>query len=95
MPPADGHNTTGEFLPSAHGFSGPLLTSLPGFPTPIDQRILNATSQVDGFPFNIDMNRGDETGIGKLLDVSMYLAITYVDFSFQMNRLGVWLNWSI
>ncbi|KAJ8509455.1 hypothetical protein ONZ45_g8375 [Pleurotus djamor] len=64
VPPADNHNTTGQFLPSAHGFNGTLMTSLPGFPTPIDPMILNATKQVPGFPFNIDMNRGDEIGIG-------------------------------
>ncbi|KAJ8516164.1 hypothetical protein ONZ45_g6506 [Pleurotus djamor] len=62
--PADNHNTTGQFLPSAHGFDGELMTSLPGYPTPIDNMIIEATSQVPGFPFNIDMNRGDETGIG-------------------------------
>ncbi|KAJ8516162.1 hypothetical protein ONZ45_g6504 [Pleurotus djamor] len=62
--PADNHNTTGQFLPSAHGFDGELMTSLPGFPTPIDDMILEATTQVPGFPYNVDMNRGDETGIG-------------------------------
>ena len=65
VPPADNHNTSGQFLPQAHGFSGTLLTSLPGFPTGIDQRVLDATSQISGFEFNIDMNRGDETGIGE------------------------------
>ncbi|KAJ8516161.1 hypothetical protein ONZ45_g6505 [Pleurotus djamor] len=62
--PADNHNTTGEFLPSAHGFDGKVMTSLPGYPTAIDSLILTATSQLPEFPFNIDMNRGDETGIG-------------------------------
>ncbi|KAJ8516145.1 hypothetical protein ONZ45_g6499 [Pleurotus djamor] len=64
VPPADNHNTTGQFLPSAHGFDGTLMTSLPGYPTAIDNMILEATTQVPGFPFNVDMNRGDETGIG-------------------------------
>ncbi|KAJ8509457.1 hypothetical protein ONZ45_g8377 [Pleurotus djamor] len=64
VPPADDHNTTGQFLPSAHGFNGTLMTSLPGYPTPIDDMIMEATTQVPGFPFNIDMNRGDEIGIG-------------------------------
>ncbi|SJL13090.1 uncharacterized protein ARMOST_16527 [Armillaria ostoyae] len=63
-PPADGHNTTGQFIPEAHGFDGSLLTSLPGYPTPIDDLIMNATTQIAGYPFNKDMNKGDETGIG-------------------------------
>ncbi|KAK0229986.1 aryl-alcohol oxidase-like protein [Armillaria nabsnona] len=63
-PPADGHNTTGQFIPEAHGFDGSLLTSLPGYPTPIDGLIMNATTQIAGYPFNKDMNNGDETGIG-------------------------------
>lgn len=57
-------DTTGQFIPEAHGFDGTLLTSLPGFPTPIDSRILNATTQVPGYPFNADMNQGNELGIG-------------------------------
>lgn len=63
-PPSDGHNTTGQFIPDAHGFNGTLLTSLPGYPTPIDSRVLNATTQVPGYPFNADMNQGNELGIG-------------------------------
>ena len=57
-------DTTGQFIPDAHGFNGTLLTSLPGYPTPIDSRVLNATTQVPGYPFNADMNQGNELGIG-------------------------------
>ncbi|THH15004.1 hypothetical protein EW146_g5405 [Bondarzewia mesenterica] len=62
--PADNHNTTGQFLPGAHGFHGTLLTSLPGYPMPIDDLVLNATTQVPGYPYNEDMNQGNELGIG-------------------------------
>ena len=64
-PPRDGHNTTGQFDPSVHGFSGPLLTTLPGFPVDTDPRVFN-TTQVDSeqFPFNVDMNDGNTIGIG-------------------------------
>ena len=64
-PPRDGHNTTGQFDPSVHGFSGPLLVALAGFPVDTDARCYNNT-QVDPeqFPFTVDMNGGDTIGIG-------------------------------
>lgn len=64
-PPADGHNTTGQFLPSAHGYSGINAVTLPGYPTAIDHLVVNATQEFgDEFPFNLDMNAGDVVGIG-------------------------------
>ncbi|KXN89017.1 Alcohol dehydrogenase [acceptor] [Leucoagaricus sp. SymC.cos] len=63
---SDDHDTTGQYLPSAHG-SGPLLTSLPGNPTPLDQLVLDT---IHKFPeellFNEDMNSGNTLGIGWL-----------------------------
>ncbi|KAJ6453769.1 alcohol oxidase [Mycena sanguinolenta] len=34
------------------------------FPTPIDGMVINATSQISGYPFNLDMNSGYPIGIG-------------------------------
>lgn len=49
-----------------HGYRGPLLTSLPGYATGIDGRVLNTTRELPvEFPFNQDMNSGDPLGIGK------------------------------
>ncbi|KAF8074145.1 aryl-alcohol oxidase-like protein [Lyophyllum atratum] len=67
VPPADRHNTTGEFDPKVHGFSGPLLTSLPGLPTILDPRVARTTVQLKSeFSFNEDMNSGNPLGIGAL-----------------------------
>ncbi|KAJ7347082.1 alcohol oxidase [Mycena albidolilacea] len=62
--PSDHHNTTGQFNPAVHGFNGINTVSLQGFPTPIDSRIFEATTQLAEFPFNIDMNSGYQLGIG-------------------------------
>ncbi|KAL0959581.1 hypothetical protein HGRIS_011291 [Hohenbuehelia grisea] len=64
VPPADGHDTTGQYDPAAHGKRGNVLTSLPGWPTEIDNKVLNATTQIPGYPYNEDMNSGDQIGIG-------------------------------
>ncbi|KAJ7774696.1 aryl-alcohol oxidase [Mycena olivaceomarginata] len=64
FPPQDHHNTTGQFDPSTHGFTGVNSVSLPGFPSPINDRIIAATSQLEGYPFNLDMNNGNPIGIG-------------------------------
>ncbi|KAF7431184.1 hypothetical protein PC9H_006905 [Pleurotus ostreatus] len=69
-PPADNHNTTGEFIPSHHGFSNgsAISISLPGRSTPIDDRVLQTLQeQSDEFPFNPDMGGGDVLGIGWMI----------------------------
>ena len=63
-PPADNHNTTGQFNPSVHGFKGPLHVALPGFPLGTDSMVIEATHELPEFPFNIDMNSGDTIGMG-------------------------------
>ncbi|KAG6813051.1 hypothetical protein H0H92_014323 [Tricholoma furcatifolium] len=63
--PADNHNTTGQFDPSVHSFTGINSVSLSGFPTPIDGRVINATTQLGpDFKFNLDMNSGTPLGLG-------------------------------
>ncbi|KAJ7141349.1 alcohol oxidase [Mycena epipterygia] len=64
VPPSDGHNATGQFNPSVHGFTGINSVSLNGFPSPIDSRIIATTTQLKEFPFNLDMNSGSPLGIG-------------------------------
>ncbi|KAJ6534192.1 aryl-alcohol oxidase [Mycena capillaripes] len=64
LPPSDHHNTTGQFNPTVHGFNGINAVTLPGFPTPIDSRVIEATTQLAEYPFNVDMNSGYQLGIG-------------------------------
>jgi choline dehydrogenase-like flavoprotein len=63
-PPADNHNTTGQFNPSVHGFKGPLHVALPGFPLGTDSMVIETTRELPEFPYNIDMNSGDTIGMG-------------------------------
>ncbi|KAF9460634.1 alcohol oxidase [Collybia nuda] len=63
--PVDNHNTAGQFDPSLHGFNGEVGVSLSGEPTFIDGKVITATSQLGGdFAFNLDMNSGNELGLG-------------------------------
>ncbi|KAG6917872.1 hypothetical protein DXG01_000642 [Tephrocybe rancida] len=63
--PADGHNTTGQFNPSVHGFRGINSVSLPGFSQGIDDRVIQTTRELPGeFPFNEDTNSGHQLGLG-------------------------------
>ncbi|KAF8875348.1 alcohol oxidase [Gymnopilus junonius] len=63
-PPADHHNTTGQFNPAVHGFDGINGVSLYGFPQPIDSRVIETTQQLAEFPFNVDYNSGSPVGVG-------------------------------
>lgn len=64
-PPADNHNTTGQFEPSVHGFDGVTSVCLPGFPQGTDDRILRVTAELpDEFPYNRDYNSGKPLGVG-------------------------------
>ena len=63
VPPVDGHNTTGQFIPADHG-NGPIEVSLPNFPSIIDHRIVNTAKSSIDFPFSIDLQSGNSTGVG-------------------------------
>ncbi|KAJ7773871.1 aryl-alcohol oxidase-like protein [Mycena metata] len=63
-PPVDGHNTTGQFNPAVHGFHGINTVSLAGFPSPIDSRVFQTTTELEEFPFNLDYNSGLPIGVG-------------------------------
>ncbi|KAK0447278.1 aryl-alcohol oxidase precursor [Armillaria borealis] len=65
VPPADRHNTSGEFDPVVHGFDGVNSVSLPGYPRGTDGRVIQATKELHSeFPFNLDYNSGYHLGIG-------------------------------
>ncbi|KAF9481638.1 alcohol oxidase [Pholiota conissans] len=64
-PPIDGHNTTGQFIPSLHGFNGEVSVSLPGFNMTIDPRVINTTQELSAeFPYNQDMSGGSRSLLG-------------------------------
>ncbi|GJJ07845.1 hypothetical protein Clacol_002050 [Clathrus columnatus] len=64
-PPADHHDTTGEFNPVFHSTTGLTETSLPGFSLSIDSRVLQTTQVFPNeFPFNEDYNGGKPIGLG-------------------------------
>ncbi|TFK32044.1 aryl-alcohol oxidase-like protein [Crucibulum laeve] len=62
--PADGHDITGEVIPALHG-NGPVQVSVPGFPTDLDDRVVNSSKLLGGrFPYNEDFNSGNNVGVG-------------------------------
>ncbi|KAJ7197069.1 hypothetical protein B0H12DRAFT_1330199 [Mycena haematopus] len=63
-PPADRHDLKEKFNPAFHSEHGINTVSLSGFPTPIDSRIIKTTTELSGYPFNLDMNSGSPLGIG-------------------------------
>lgn len=65
-PPADRHNTSGQYDPKIHSLTGINAVSLAGFPHPISGRIMTATQELPGeFPFVLDVNPGKAHGVGK------------------------------
>ncbi|KAF7349784.1 GMC oxidoreductase [Mycena sanguinolenta] len=67
-PPADNHDTRGEFNPAVHSTDGINSVSLSGFQWPIFQEhVIQATRELpDEFPFNLDFNSGEPLGVGWL-----------------------------
>ena len=45
---------------------GPLGFSVENVMLPTVERVINATGELEGFPFNLDYNTGDTIGIGEL-----------------------------
>ncbi|KAF9053908.1 aryl-alcohol-oxidase from pleurotus Eryingii [Hymenopellis radicata] len=65
--PSDGHDTTGEFDPAAHSYTGVNFVSLPGYPRGTDDKILQAVDELpEQFPYDLDYNDGKPNGIGWL-----------------------------
>jgi len=62
--PADRHNTSGQYNPAVHSTSGINSVSLNGYPSDLDSRIIQTTQEMDEFPYNLDMNSGEQLGIG-------------------------------
>ncbi|KIK58969.1 hypothetical protein GYMLUDRAFT_44990 [Collybiopsis luxurians FD-317 M1] len=66
-PPADRHNTSGQFDPSVHSFTGINAASLPGFAQNTDSLVFDAVEELGGiFQFNEDCNSGKPLGISWL-----------------------------
>ncbi|PPR04284.1 hypothetical protein CVT26_004071 [Gymnopilus dilepis] len=68
-PPADHHNTQGQFNPALHNLKGTGMTSvsLPGIPQGIDSRVLQTVKELPSeFPFTEDYNDGSPLGLGWL-----------------------------
>ncbi|KAJ7709390.1 aryl-alcohol oxidase [Mycena olivaceomarginata] len=65
-PPANDHNTDGQFDPAVHGTHGPISVSLNGFSwSELEDHVIQTTKELPGdFPFNSDMNSGQPLGIG-------------------------------
>jgi hypothetical protein len=62
----------------AHGTEGLLQVSLPGFPTVLDQRVLDTTKELSEFPFTEEMNSGTTLGLGKHCVSNMFCEVTDV-----------------
>lgn len=67
-PPADHHNTQGQFDPAVHSTTGINSVSLNGFQWPLFQHnVLQTTQELpDEFPLNPDGNSGKPLGLGML-----------------------------
>ncbi|GJE97014.1 aryl-alcohol oxidase-like protein [Phanerochaete sordida] len=66
VPPADHHDTTGEVDPADHGY-GPLEISVPGYPSEIDNMVIQTSKAADAeVPYNLDVNSGQTLGLSYL-----------------------------
>ncbi|KAJ6521102.1 aryl-alcohol oxidase [Mycena vulgaris] len=67
VPPADLHDTRGQFNPAVHSTHGMNPVSLSGFAWPAGNLVMQATKELHNeFPFNLDMNSGNPLGVGWL-----------------------------
>ncbi|KAJ7280616.1 alcohol oxidase [Mycena rebaudengoi] len=65
-PPADNHDTRGEFNPAVHSTRGINSVSLSGSRWPIfENKVIQTTREFpEEFPFNLDYNSGEPLGVG-------------------------------
>ncbi|KAF7349944.1 GMC oxidoreductase [Mycena venus] len=99
-PPADHHDTRGQFNPAVHSTDGINSVSLDGYPWPIFQNhVIQTTREFpEEFSFNLDFNSGQMLGVGWLqstigggkrsTSATSYLAPNFI----QRNNLHVLLH---
>ncbi|KAJ7272415.1 alcohol oxidase [Mycena rebaudengoi] len=88
--------TPPSYNPLVHGTTGVNTVSLAGFPADIDSRVIQTTTQLSEFPYNVDMNSGSHLGWlqstikdgARSSSSTSYLAAQYV----QRSNLYVLLN---
>ncbi|KAJ3526126.1 hypothetical protein NMY22_g10298 [Coprinellus aureogranulatus] len=62
-PPADNHDTTGQYDPAFHSTQGVVGVSLGGFPEAADAKVMQASAELSGdFAFEVDGNDGIPLG---------------------------------
>ncbi|KAF8314860.1 aryl-alcohol oxidase-like protein [Cantharellus anzutake] len=64
--PTSGHDYTGDYNPAVYGDKGPILISLPNYPTPFADRVKQAAFEHPDFSWNSDANSGKPLGIGRM-----------------------------
>ncbi|KIJ56322.1 GMC oxidoreductase [Sphaerobolus stellatus SS14] len=66
-PPADHHNTAGQFDPRYHGFTGPLSVGVNGYHIAAADLAVKVTHELpQQFPYVVDHNSGKPLGVGSL-----------------------------
>ena len=52
--PQDKHNISGDYTPEAHGFTGPIQTTISNYPYTVDQLVVQTAKngEVPGFRFS-------------------------------------------
>jgi hypothetical protein len=90
VPPADHHNTTGEFISSVHSFNGINSVSLSGWGYSSDEIMVKATKELPEFPFNEDMNSGYHLGYGESLR-----PVGAPSSGISVTSLPGWTQWTI
>ena len=88
-PPADHHNTTGQFDPAAHGFHGINSVSLNGYPaSTLGAIVQKVTEELNSsFSFNLDTNSGYQLGIGEPPYRSIRSCIAYSASGWEQNTI--------
>ena len=84
---------TNQYLPSAHSRDGMVSISLPGFPQPIDSRVIATTAEPDfapEFPFQRDMNAGDTV---RVIAVIYCLDLFFIILHIDRRGLGTGRHW--
>jgi hypothetical protein len=83
--PADRHSGVGQYDPAAHGQHGINSVALNGYAWPnSDTRIIQTTKDLpDEWPFVLDMNAGENLGVGMY-----YLTLHLKRIGWKINRMA-------
>lgn len=86
--PNDGRDTSGQYDPTYHSSDGMTSVSLAGYPSSIQDRVIDAANEYQGiFSFNMEQNSGNPLGLGICFPINAYFCPILIQSIYRLHAV--------